>query len=323
MRLGIGKIIVLGPANAGKTSIARFLITIDRQYALQTTPSTSVEKYWLSIFNFKVNVFVTPGQKRFKKRNFEYLDKIIDSSTTVLYVVDSSEKSRLKDNLEEFIELLYRINTIFSERYPGDKAEVVLLAHKRDIPGSVPAKKLLNDKLKSKLAEIFPRIDLYAYDTSIYMPASIFKMFQQVVLSKLIPLDSMSTLVRRLRAYTGAETVVIGDYMGFPVVFDGNLDLASWSSSFSARVIESLEREREVSMKLGDNSGVDIFRSDCDFKISLKLALGKKRIIIFIRSQTNQAISLAVINPREGSDIVEDYLSEIADKLLSKIYRRV
>ncbi len=315
------KVLVLGPANAGKTSIAKFISTINKQYALKVSPSTSVEKFRLSIFSFRINVFVTPGQKRFQSKNLEYLSRILDPSTIVLYVIDASERHKIRDYLEEFVEILRRINKIFSSHFPNDKIDVVFLAHKQDLVGAISVRSILSKGVRKKIARLFPQINLRGYDTSIYMPSSLLRMFRDTILSKIIPVDSIEALIARLRDYAKAETVTLGDEMGLPIIFEGDLNMASWSSSFAARIIESLERERELSVDLVEEANKKLFKGNSDFRICLRLVLGQREIAVYIYNKDCRAVSLILVGPQNVSEATNDYMLEITERLFFKIHQ--
>ena len=99
------KVILLGQANVGKTSIGKYLKFLDRTIALDTEPSTRIEKYLLRVLKADVSLFVTPGQRRFRETNIEFMLKLIDDRTVVFYVIDSSAgKEKIKLMLKEFVD---------------------------------------------------------------------------------------------------------------------------------------------------------------------------------------------------------------------------
>lgn len=315
------KIFILGPANSGKTSIARFLFTANRSLAMNTKPSTSIERFKTSVLVLRINIFVTPGQRRFKTRNIEYLSRILDPESVILYVVDASEKTRLHDYLEEFIETLDKVEKVFQETFPNGKVEIAFLAHKQDISGAISVKEIFGDNLVRKITETFPHISLHLYDTSIFSPASLLQVITDLVLSKMIPADSIKNLLTHLKDYAAAEAAVIGDGMGFPVFFSGDHNLASWSAALAARIIESLERERKIANELEDATSMRLLNSSKAMKVRLSLTLGENELNTYVYQLGEFSISLTLINARNRTDVLDAYAIRAIETLFSKIYQ--
>ncbi|MCR8487004.1 MAG: ADP-ribosylation factor-like protein [Crenarchaeota archaeon] len=317
---GVAKIFILGPANSGKTSIARFLATANRSFALNTTPSTSIERFKTLVLALQVNIFVTPGQKRFKARNFEYLCGIIDPKSVILYVVDASERTKMDDYLKEFMEIMNKVEAVFQKTFPREKIEVAFLAHKQDLTGSLSVKNIFSNGVMQKISKTFPHINLHLYDTSIFMPTSLLGVIADLVLSKIIPVNSIKGMLTYLRDYAEAEAVIIGDGMGLPIFFSGNSGLTSWSAAFAARIIESLEREKEIANSLKDEAYIRLLNSSRTIKIRLNLALEESEILTYIFQCKEHSISLTLINARNKANALDAYAMKAVEVLFSKIY---
>lgn len=120
----VPKILVVGPFNAGKSTLIKRLsdkpINVDR---LGTT--VSLDHGWVERNGFAVDVFGTPGQERFDW----ILNFLLKSVIGVLFVVDSTnpDYSRAK-------EILYAVK---SKNIP-----VVILANKQDVKGAIKPKEI-------------------------------------------------------------------------------------------------------------------------------------------------------------------------------------
>ncbi len=119
--------VFLGLDNAGKTSIKLFLQYLDRNRALKTKTSTSIE----SLSRAGLNIAVVPGQKIYREDE-KFYKILFPSADHIILVVDASRPDRFEEAKE-----YYRYVRKMIKRYALKKPKVAILAHKQDIKNSV------------------------------------------------------------------------------------------------------------------------------------------------------------------------------------------
>ncbi|MEX0568920.1 MAG: ADP-ribosylation factor-like protein [Candidatus Njordarchaeota archaeon] len=308
------KIVLLGQANVGKTSIGRFLRHLNRMLALETEPSTRIERYNISVLCRDIFIFVTPGQRRYKKLNINFLSDIIDENTIVFYVIDAAaEVERLKSMVIEFVMTIRYLKKII-EIKNIERLYVVLLAHKQDMPNAIKSESIIG-KIKSN-KKLLEKIKLEGYNTSIYHPETIFSVVDNVILSKILPMNDIYKIVETLRKMTGSKVSVISDNVGFPIAFSGDGNLTTWLSVFSAKVHASIDQEREIVKNFQKKMWEEFFKDSngSSFELILEISAGK---ILYMAAQKmgKEVLYISLLNPTTNPIILRDVVKGVFQRL--------
>ena len=315
------KVVLLGHANVGKTSIGKYLKYFDRMLALDTEPSTRIEKYMLKVMKADISIFVTPGQKRFKKSNMDFLLRLLDSDTIVIYVMDASaETDKLKLMVSDFLSIIYTIEKMVKEK-SIDRINVVLLAHKQDLPSAIDGEKIMG-KVIERIRWRIPHISVDVFNTSIYHPESIFRFIRKIVMPKLLPMKSIRDVITTLEKITGSDTVVISDSMGFPIAIGGEEDIGTWLAIIPARLLYSLEHEKDIIRNYRKNLWASIYGNDGKESVDIIMELGKsKSAYISIRRYGNDHLCISMYNPKKRIEMIKGVIDEISRRVYELVVR--
>ncbi len=310
------KVILIGQANVGKTSIGKYLIFLDRAIALNTEPSTRVEKYMLKVLKADISLFVTPGQRRFQRTNIEFLLNLLDENTVILYVMDAAAKrERIKLMLKEFVDILKLMSSAIKDR-KIDSITIALLAHKQDLPNALNAEKILQSMIE-KMKSVFPNIRIYVFNTSIYYPESLFRVVREIILPKALPMKTLEDIVDTLAKLTGSRTVVISDSMGFPLAMKGDEKIGSWLSIIPAKLLTSLEHEKRIIRDFRKDLWDIIFGVGDDESIDIIMDVGSStKAYISIRKIDDRPICFSLFNPKKQIDVIRGIISGASRKLV-------
>lgn len=309
------KVVLLGQANVGKSSIGRFLKHLDRMLALETEPSTRIERYNINVFRNDIFIFVTPGQKRYSKLNMSFLNNIVDENTIIFYVMDASaDIEKLKSMVLEFIFMIKYLKKIAKEKNIH-RLQLILLAHKQDIPNSIKSKTIV-EKIKAN-RNLLNGIELEGYDTSIFYPETIFSVINKVILSRILPTHDIFRIVDSLRKMTGSKVSVISDNVGFPIAFSGDGNLTTWLSVFSAKVYASIEQERELAKNFQKKMWEEIFKDSdgLSFELTLEISIGKVLYTV-AKKVRDEMIYVSLLNPTMNPIILRDVVKGVFQKLI-------
>nr|CAB3222884.1 ADP-ribosylation factor-like protein 2 [Phallusia mammillata] len=118
------RILMLGLDNAGKTTILKKFIGEDIN-TISPTLGFNIET--IEHRGFKLNIWDVGGQKSLRS----YWRNYFESTDGLIWVVDSADKRRLEDCVQELHQLLVE------ERLAG--ATLLVFANKQDLPGSLSA----------------------------------------------------------------------------------------------------------------------------------------------------------------------------------------
>jgi len=316
------KVVLLGHANVGKTSIGKYLKYFDRALALDTEPSTRIEKYMLKIMKADISLFVTPGQKRFKDSNMEFLLRLLDSDTIVIYVIDAStETNKLKLMVSDFIAVVHAVRRVVEEKKIG-RINIVLLAHKQDLPGAIDGEKVMG-RVINRIRRKIPFVSIEVFNTSIYYPESIFRFIRKAVIPKVLPISSIHDIVTTLTKITGSDTVVISDSMGFPIAIGGEEDIGTWLAIIPAKMLYSLDHEKDILRNYRKNLWASIYSNGEEEVVDIIMELGgSKSAYISIRRYGNDRLCISMYNPKKRIEIIRGVIDEIGRRVYELIARR-
>jgi len=118
------RILVLGLDNAGKTTILKQLSEEDCSHIM---PTQGFNIKSLVHEGFKLNVWDIGGQKAIRP----YWSNYFENSDCLIYVIDSSDKRRLKESGQELNELLQEDKLV--------DIPLLILANKQDLLQATPA----------------------------------------------------------------------------------------------------------------------------------------------------------------------------------------
>ena len=301
----------------GKTSIGKYLKYLNRTLALDTEPSTRIEKYVLKTFRVDISIFVTPGQKRFRKMNQECLCQIIDQDTIIYYVIDASaDAPYLKSMLEDYLKLATLVDKLAENKKMG-KITIALLAHKRDLPQAIDGEKILKEFIL-RLERKMQHLALYVFNTSIYLPETLLRVFRETIFSKIFPMDSINDIVGVIKRITNSDAVVVSDTMGFPIATCGDGPITTWLSVFPTKIIASFDQERNMIREYQRELWIKIFDTKNDERIFIDMLLEmppNKRIYFHIVNINSNFICLSMYNPKNTIEILRETAKNFAEKI--------
>mgnify|MGYP003592826655 CR=1 FL=1 len=126
------KIVMLGLNNAGKTTL---LYKLNLGEVIQTAPTTSFNTETVTHDSVKFQVWDLAGQSGIRP----YWKSYYPGSSGVVFVIDATDRDRLKTSVEEFTTLLTETELA--------KASILVLANKSDLEGGMNAEEI-SDALK-------------------------------------------------------------------------------------------------------------------------------------------------------------------------------
>ncbi|KAM0788682.1 hypothetical protein ACM66B_002779 [Microbotryomycetes sp. NB124-2] len=139
------RVLMLGLDNAGKTTIVQRLLNKDVN---KVAPTLGFSIKTLTYQGYNLNIWDIGGQTSLRP----YWRNYFETTDAVIWVVDSSDRARLRDCRDELKSLLQE------ERLAG--ASLLVFANKQDIPGSLTCQEISNalelDSLKSHKCHVLP-----------------------------------------------------------------------------------------------------------------------------------------------------------------------
>ena len=199
-------VVFVGLDNAGKTSIRTYLETLSVDAAMSTRMSTQVETYLCGGFR----AYIFPGQRKLRYDEVIY-ERFLPLADRIALVVDAADKKRFGE-VRRYWQFLYRM----IDRYGKRKVQVILVAHKQDLPNAL------------RWREILPKIfdvpfdvglfDIRCANTSIFDPPSMSTLLR--ILHGAAGLG-IETLLSNLRRLTKSEVAMLFDTHLHPIAMSG------------------------------------------------------------------------------------------------------
>ena len=161
------KVIVVGLANAGKTTIlTKFGGQFGMKDLTRLKPTKGVERREVKTKNLNLNVWDFGGQQEYRKRYLQEPEKYFFRVDLVIYVIDVQDSESYDESLEYFKNILEYLLRI--EEYPY----VLIFIHKFDPDLKEENEILLNiEHLKDEIKKIFKdkkKLDYDIYLSSIF-----------------------------------------------------------------------------------------------------------------------------------------------------------
>ncbi|XP_044523169.1 ADP-ribosylation factor-like protein 3 [Gracilinanus agilis] len=121
------RILLLGLANAGKTTLVKQLASEDISHV---TPAQGFNIKSVQSQRFKLNVWDTGGQRKIRP----YWRNYFENTNVLTYVIDSADRERFEETGQELAELLDE------EKLSG--VPVLIFAYKQDLLTAAPASEI-------------------------------------------------------------------------------------------------------------------------------------------------------------------------------------
>ncbi len=190
--------VFVGLDRAGKSSIKVYLETLNVELAEKTEMSNGIEVYQRG--GLKIEVF--PGQRRLRY-NEKLYEVYFRAAKKIVFVVDSADHKRFEEVKKYWDYVMEMIR-----KYCGD-VEIIFVAHKQDLEGSIPARELYG-----RLGLDSGGVPVRFVDTTIYDPWSIARL-----LSMLHGSRGVMDMADTLRTMCRADFAFIYDQQLLPVAY--------------------------------------------------------------------------------------------------------
>ena len=202
-------VVFVGLDNAGKTSIKLFLQHLNREIALKTKASTSIERFARA----GLSIAVIPGQ-RFYREDEKFYRILFPSADHIVLVVDSSRPDRFGE-VKEY----YKFVKKMIKKYSLKKPKFTILAHKQDIKGAVSG-----DYVKRAVAGARSRV--------LVLETSIHDMTSMIVLLRNLYGDLKGNYIdfitQALQERLCADGIAIYDAQRLPISVSGDKNIVEW-----------------------------------------------------------------------------------------------
>ena len=198
--------IFVGLDNAGKTSIKTYLETLSIDAAMNTRMSTQVETYLRGGFR----VYIFPGQRKLRYDEFLY-ERFFPLADKIALIVDAADKRRFGE-VRKYWQFLYRM----IDKYGRKKVQVILVAHKQDLPNALRWKEIL-----PKIFDVpfdVGLFDIRCANTSIFDPPSMSMLLRTLHGATSLGIE---TLLSNLRRLTKSEVAMLFDTHLHPIAMSG------------------------------------------------------------------------------------------------------
>ncbi|MEX2688830.1 MAG: ADP-ribosylation factor-like protein [Candidatus Njordarchaeum guaymaensis] len=292
------RVAIIGLNGVGKTSFGFLLEKLDKEKALNTHPSTRIEKFQKRYLNKRALLFVFPGQKRYFKRLERFISPFIRSIDILIYMIDSSDFQRFKHMQAIFLTILQLIKKLNLE------IKVILLAHKQDIPGAKTPREI--EKIFwEPFKKTFSNIQVEIYGTSIYDVRSIFRVLREGILNRNPTDRTYNSILVELQKELNCEELILSDSEGLLIDSIKSSNPETYSI-LVAKIFKYLEDHNIESTTW--NETIETFGY-------LIIKEGNTKIIIINKTiEESYRIFLIIKNPTKRAD-----LNEILAYYFSKI----
>lgn len=162
------KILILGLDNCGKTSILLSLrdkVNLLNYYSLKPTPGVDIVT--IDKGDVRFYIWECGGQKQYRDEYLQNIEKYIQASKKLIYVIDVQDTDRYETALKYFSDLINLISTDDLKQL-----QVSIFLHKFD-PGLEKdpkfSYKTISSRLLTKINAILPPdVNYYIFKTTIY-----------------------------------------------------------------------------------------------------------------------------------------------------------
>lgn len=207
------KILILGLANAGKTSIYELIFKQKNWWDINTSPTHGIKRYTHQTAissGYQLFIWDLGGQKKYMEDYHMKPERIFPHTDALIYVFDACNPDSVRDGKEEF---KWAINNI--QKFVP-KCRVACLIHKMDQFSEVDEQfeNTKNFLLKDLNSE---GVDLSFYPTSI-MNDSIYAAWETIFKAIIPKSKKLDILAQELKESTGLYNVlVLEKRTGFPI----------------------------------------------------------------------------------------------------------
>jgi small GTP-binding protein len=223
------KIMVLGLANVGKTSILR---TLERKYSLlgSLTPTKGIERSTFKIFGFQVSAWDLGGQEEYRKA-FLQKNVLFEETDLIIFVVDVKDAK----NYEVAFDFYQKILEILTELNPNTFPPILILLNKVDPDTKNTPEIRKNIKI---LTDIFQegssnfKVDFF--ETSIYDEWSLIKAFSHGLRSLSTKTELLSQNLAEFAQKILANAIILLNQNGYLIA-----EYANEMSAYSCQSIST------------------------------------------------------------------------------------
>ncbi|MEX0568238.1 MAG: ADP-ribosylation factor-like protein [Candidatus Njordarchaeota archaeon] len=264
-------VVFVGLDNAGKTSIKLFLQYLDKEKALSTVTSTSIEKFARA----GLGISVIPGQKIYREDE-RFYKILFPSADHIVLVVDATRPDRFEE-VKEYYAFIKKM----MKKYCLKKTKITILAHKQDIKNAKDS-----ETVKKAIAGI--RSKTMVLETSIH------DLMSMIILLKNLYGDlkgnDIDFITQALQDRLKAEGVALYDSQKLPLSIAGNKDLLS---KISNKYFDALLRDDDFHYGIISTNGSNIAMA-CErvngYSITLiatNFKVGIEEVLSIIREATS------------------------------------
>lgn len=207
------KILILGLANAGKTSIYELIFQRKKWWNIQTQPTHGIKRYTHHTAvrsGYQLFVWDLGGQRKYMNDYHSKPERIFPHTDALVYVVDAYNPEMINEARDEFKWAVENVSKLMPD------CEIACLIHKMD---QYPNADEQFDNIKNYLLGAFDKSyeNISFYSTSI-MNDTIFDAWEMIFKSIIPKSKKLDILAQRLKEDTGLYNVlVLEKRTGFPI----------------------------------------------------------------------------------------------------------
>lgn len=198
------KIVLLGIANGGKTSLLR---TLQREFKTLTNlkPTKGIERSHLNFFKKKIVVWDFGGQEKYRENYKKKAKNYFAGIEEIFYVVDFQDQDTFTDSIKYFQEIKGEL-----EEYSPNTAVINIIINKYD-PGfedNEDNEKLYNT-INKKFSDLSEPFSARVTKTSIFNPISVIQAFSKPVFGNTTLYDNFAFAFMEFVNRTVCKFVVV------------------------------------------------------------------------------------------------------------------